>query len=154
MKKQQKQQTNSKKTTIKCDVRLSETSESVLDAMRKAVVVKKDSSITDLFDITDKEWDAIAENATAARRECENMEQIARRLGIVGGGPLAVNAFLFGRMVESNESKHKEGAPEFGELMDTLQIVQKVKNDEKISNEERVTLLRNIAKLLEGRVKK
>jgi hypothetical protein len=125
---------------------------------RVEVVVKKEkeeSCVTDLFDVTDEEWEVIIDNASKAQKECENMEQIARRLGIIGGGPLAVNAFLFGRMVESNESKRgsRSGAS-FKSLMDTLEIVQKVKNDEKISDEERVTLLRNLAKLLEERVKK
>lgn len=118
---------------------------------------KKDvSSVTELFDLTDAEWDRIASNAAKARRECDNMHEIAKRLGIIGGGPLAVNAYLFGRMVEHNESADEGGsaASSFKEMLQTLATVQKIKEGESISGDEKREFLASLSKLLDGKVKK
>lgn len=78
--------------------------------MKKTKKVKVQANLVsafDLFDLTEKEWEKIAREAANAAYEEGTMVAVAKRLGVMGGGPLAAKAFLYGRIVESNERKEK-----------------------------------------------
>jgi len=65
------------------------------------------ANVCDLFDMTEREFERIAALAYELRKKHENLTSVAKDLGIVGGGPLALKAYLFGRIVQANESGDK-----------------------------------------------
>ena len=69
------------------------------------VVGRQEGKLSDIFDLSEKEWSVIANECAQAEKKAENVQQLAAGFSVVNGGTMALRGYFFGCAVSEMRTR-------------------------------------------------
>lgn len=69
------------------------------------IIGERGGKMSDIFDLSEEEWEQIARECSAAERAAKNVDELALGFGVKDGGTMALRGYFFGRAVGELQMK-------------------------------------------------